>query len=152
MKIIFRIICVVGLVPLLNGCIFPVMWSNPGYEINLKSSKVMNDYVILVKQLLEWEGYGYLAKSERCFQYSKVIVNEEEINHPDVGVLVCFDKAKEYEEVKRFNVLIANFWQGQEPIFKQEIDRMGDILYEKLVELIGKENITIERRATGPPF
>ena len=138
---------------LLNGCIFPVMWGNPGYMIDIEAKKINRENVKKLEQSVRDQNYNLFTESNnRCIQFSKVVTADKQIKHPYVGILICYDENKEFGQITEFGTLIINEWEGQRPEIKQEINRMGDLLYDELVKFVGEENLTIERKATGPPF
>jgi hypothetical protein len=132
------------------------MWSNPGFMIDIEAEEINKKDIEILELSLKDQNYSLFSTREKenfgCNQYSKAITADEQIKHPAVTVLICYDDNKELGRITKFGILIMNEWEGQKPQIKQEIQRIGNILYAELIELVGKENVTIERKATGPPF
>lgn len=139
----------------LNGCVFPVMWSNPGFMIDIDVEKIKKEQILTLESLLINQDYNLFSarrKDKRCVQYSKIITTDKQTEHPVVDVLLCYDENKELDKIAKFGVLIINAWEGQRPEIKNEINRIGNIMYDELTTMVGKDNISIKRKTTGPPF
>jgi hypothetical protein len=52
----------------------------------------------------------------------------------------------------RMRIYIENRVKGLEPSIKTQIDELGDIFYQKLSTIAGKENVKIEREEVGIPM
>jgi hypothetical protein len=143
------------LVMTLQGCPFPVMWSNPGYMVSIEIPKLNRKDVALAGSVLRDHSFNTVSSrvaGERCTWYKKEVLTSEQSDYPFVKAAVCFDETEGTDTVRDFRVLIMNEWQGKEPQLKQEIDSTADILIAELKKLSREEKITVERKATGPPF
>ena len=140
---------------LLHGCLFPAMWSNPGYMISIEIQKVNKKDAVLVESVLREHNFNVSKQhvtGERCVWYKKEIHINGQIEYPYIKAAVCFDEIPGQDITKDFRILIMNEWQGKAPQLKHEIDSIADILIAELKKLVGEENIKVERKATGPPF
>ena len=140
---------------MLQGCLFPVMWSNPGYMVSIEAQKIYKKDVVLFEDVLKEHNFNTSAKrgtSIICVWYKKDMSTGRRLEHPFVKTAVCYNEVPGTDMVKDFSFLIMNEWDGQDPELKQEIDSIADILIAELRKLVCTENITVERKATGPPF
>jgi hypothetical protein len=139
---------------LLCGCFFPLRWIEYGYLVHIKVKGINSIDIHILEQLIRRESYGSIGHTKEdthtFAEYRKTITSDKKIKHPNIRIGLFYDDIK--DQKTNLSIHILNEWQGKDPPLKQEIDRMGDILYAKLVELVGQENITIVRKSTGPPF
>ena len=148
----------VALIPLtfiLGGCLFPVMWSKPGYIISIEVQKTNKKAASSLEDALKELSFDMLEerrKGERCDLYSRRVVVDKRIEHPYVRTVVCYSADQESDQLNDFRILIYNDWDGQDSQLKKEIDKVADILIAELKKLVGEENIKVERKATSPPF
>ncbi len=139
---------------LLNGCFLNSV-IGPGYAVDIEVSDIVglkyND-IRFIDDIIANEEFTVKRvtpsdKSE-CVHFAK--------DSPPVQVGYCYDIKRFSDDtiqgIRNFGLLVSNDWEGKEPAIKQEIDRLGDVLYKALADRFGKENVKIERRRSGPPF
>jgi len=140
---------------MLHGCLFPVMWSNPGYMVSIEAKKIYKKDVVLFEDILKEHNFDTAVKRETsiiCVWHKKDMSTGRQIKHPFVKTAVCYNEIPGTDMMKDFSFLIMNEWEGQDPELKHEIDSIANILIAELKKLVGEENIRVERKATGPPF
>ena len=74
MKKPYSIGMILLLLGLLHGCLFPAMWSNPGYMISIEIQKVNKKDVVLVESVLREHNFNMATQhvtGERCVWYIK---------------------------------------------------------------------------------
>jgi hypothetical protein len=149
-----------------HGCIlYPIV--GPGYTVSISVSDdarpKLRDIEFLHNVALR-EGFSNWRRSSlsdewECMLYHRDLDESrfsdlQENKFIDLGY--CYDFQQLSGEMKQnitdFYVNISNDRAGQEPLIKQEIDRLAELFYKELEIRFGKENIKIENRRTGPPF
>jgi hypothetical protein len=134
---------------MLYGCfLHPII--GPGYSVDMKvtdNETLKIKDVKFIEDIITNESFHERrvtgSDKRECIYYVK--------DKPQIQVGYCFDRYNT-QFIKNVRVLISNHWKGQEPILKQEINRLSDLFYNELSGRFGKENIQIKRRRTGPPF
>jgi hypothetical protein len=140
---------------MVHGCFFPVFWGNPGYMVTIEIQRIAGKDAIVVEKVLRNYDFKTLSprlSGERCVWFRKEIPTSRQIEYPFVKAAVCFEGTDGQDVVKDFRILIMNEWQGKDAQLQREIDSTADILIAELLKLVGKENIAVTRKATGPPF
>lgn len=136
----------------------------PGTEKKLSSSQISKDQVDIIKSVILNEGYVRTSEDDHrsCVHYTsridcvirtrygKIIPAAKANGNVHVGLTY-----KETEPPTRFYrglaIYIADIDRGSVPEINAEIDRIEGILYEKLLELVGKENVVRgDRKETTP--
>jgi hypothetical protein len=133
------------------GC---VSLQYPGTERRISSSQIAKDQVDIIKSVILNEGYVRTSEDDHrscvnyvsgidCVirtRYGKIIPAARANGTVHVGLAY-----KETEPPTRFYrglaIYIADVDRGSVPETNVEIDRIEGILYEKLLELVGKENV-----------
>ena len=49
---------------MLHGCLFPVMWSNPGYMVSIEAKKIYKKDVVLFEDILKEHNFDTAVKRE----------------------------------------------------------------------------------------
>jgi hypothetical protein len=145
--------CVVGLllVNFLYGCIFPSMWGKPGYVIMIESTFSNKKEMEELKGLIIRLNFHALRPEEVRPDKSVFVNYLKEI--PKVNVTLGHKETEiEGKPRIRFFLTIGNIWEGKAPALRSQIDEVGNILYNFLVEKVGRENVKIDRLVTDPPF
>jgi hypothetical protein len=141
----------------LGGCLFPMMWGKPGYGISIDVPIISKDAVDSIQNALIAEEFELRAEKDfnwkRDFSYSKYVAAEsKKVDHPYINLTLSYEKGQSPERVTAFSIGLGNEWEGQQPQMKHEMDRIADIIISILRGSVGQENITVERKAIGPPF
>ncbi len=120
---------------------------------------IHKDAITSMRNTLKAEGFELKSEKEfyvrDLFSYSKYIANvAKKADHPYILLTFSYDKVKGQiaEQVTSFSIGMGNEWEGQQPQLKQEMERTADILTSELKKFVGPADITVERKAIGPPF
>lgn len=156
MNLAYRIVCLITVL-WLYGCGFPFIWGDPGFIIDIEVQKVKAMDLKALREFIINQGYRPISFSEnqQLEQYQKIIEIEGFSRHPYVELSIhydFFDKSKEFTILSNFNISIRNIWEGQRINIKNEINRMGNLVYVELVNLVGKDSIIFKSRSSGPPW
>jgi hypothetical protein len=148
---------------LFHGCLLHPI-AGPGYVIDIRvvSSAVVDrghmKHLEAVAATEKFVGKRISLSGRRTCLYFGRDLDEPQFRQLDYKFIqlgYCYDIdniTNGDEGLRNVRVFIDNDWQGQASIIKQEIDRLGNVFYQELANLVGKENVIIERRRTGPPF
>lgn len=144
-----------SIILILPGC-FLYSVIGPGYavdiEVNANKELKIKDIAFLENIIIAERFMGKRitsADQRECVYFIK--------DEPQIQIGYCYDRDKkslgdDVQIIKNFRLLISNYWKGQTPAIKQEIDRLAEIFYKELVTQFGAENTQMEKRRTGPPF
>jgi len=123
--------------------------------INLEGNKISAGNIRQMEEIIKEKGFAMIGErngNERCDLYSKNVVLGEQIRHPYIRLSVCYSKKSDVDMINDFRMLIINAWEGNSPLLKEEIDRVGDVLFTELKKTVSDNTIKIERNTTAPPF
>ena len=139
----------------LIGCFFPGMWKNPGYRVNLNINKCHLLDIRLIENFLKEMGYNLDAinhdENRHIVQFSKNIVADISLKNSKVIVIMLQEKTSN-NSCKHFIVSVENWYHGDVPLIRDEIDKTGNALRAEISFIVGEENVELTRKATGPPF
>lgn len=155
------LILIMGL--FLHGCpLYPV--AGPGYAIDIRvvtSGVIDKEHIAHLEAVAATEKFVgkriSLSGNRTCLYFGRDLDEPKfrHLNYRFVDLGYCYDRESSLtvdQGLRNLRVFIDNVWEGQKPPIKEEIDRLGDVFYGELAAKLGKENVRIERRRTGPPF
>jgi hypothetical protein len=135
-----------------NSCsLCPFQWCSPGYYISIDIHGLQKNIRKEIETVLEEQKYSgvtnEISKSDSVFQYQKIVVKDQDFYHPEVDVIVHFERTNGKNKT---GVTIVNRFTGMKPEIKTEMDKLADILYERLLALADKDKIAVTRKPYGP--
>jgi hypothetical protein len=142
------------------GCLLHP-WVGPGYQVDIhisNSASPGHKDVDLTEEVLIKEGFVKRTVNtsgiRTCLVSFKPFAQQTQTASPTDGALalVCFTMANGSFGINDLSVTIYNDVKGQNPALKGEIDRIAEVLQRNLSGHFGKENVTIKKFKTGPPF
>jgi hypothetical protein len=132
----------------------------PGYSVSIEVTNSIrpgtenNDFIDIALEKEKFTKDRVTSyEHETYILYTKKI-NQPELGHPYIQVifLTHFNERNPAAISNTYRIIIHNDYEGQRLVLKQEIDRVSDILYNKLETRFGIGNVLIKRQRTGPPF
>ena len=156
-KYVGRIVLFIPLLMMGYGCLFPVMWGKPGYGISIDVPIIHKDAIDSVQNALRAEDFELKAEKDfnwkRDFSYIKYVAAvSKNVDHPYINLTLSYEKGQTPEQMTSFSIGMGNEWEGQQPQLKQEMDNTANLIIAELKKHVGEANITVERKAIGPPF
>ncbi len=132
-----------------------------GYRIEIKTEHISSDdlsqveetlvdegYVIVFSERKISEGYGVPRYPGEVYSQFRKILNE---NSFAVDVYISYVKDTSNNVVQNPRIMIENWFQGGiVPEITNEIDRVGDIVYNELTEKLGKDRVSLVRFGAHP--
>lgn len=155
MKKIYIVGCCFTIYFSLYGCLLPSMWKNPGYRVSLTVHQCQLVNIGIIENYLKENGYHLDAKSyfnsRHVIQYSKTVIKNTQIKDPKVTVIMLQDNI-DNDRCDSLRIAIQNWYHGNNLRIREEIDKTGNALEAKLSLIVGKKNVELIRKTTGPPF
>lgn len=131
-----------------HGC---ATFQYPPVEKKLFSWQIANRHVDTIKNTILNEGYTrispdddvnsvpYYSFTDRTFttQYAKTI-----ISNSSVQIMVSYKEANDSRDyVRNIGITIANLERHEIPEISAEVNKMEGIIYRKLIEVAGENNV-----------
>ena len=127
-----------------------------GYRVEIKTEHISNDDLSQIEEILVDEGY-VIVFSERSISegygvprypgevYSHFRKTLKENSYP-VDVYISYVKDTSNNVVRSPWIMMENWFQGGiVPEVRNEIDRVGDLIYHELTERLDKERVSLVR-------
>jgi hypothetical protein len=142
------------------GCLLQPL-IGPGYSVDIEvSNKVAPERkdIDLIEEELRTKGFVRktinTSGDRTCLVEFKSLSQSTDIPSrvDGISLLICFVAKEDTRSVRDLRVSIYNDLHGQAPGFKDEINRMAEVVHQQWGPLYGKENITVRKSRTGPPF
>lgn len=152
-----RILLVLLCLLLLSGCLLTAMIGKPGYGIDIYVPIVHKDIIEFARNALMAEDFKLIDEKDynwkREIRFKKYIAPTSERDYRNFIYLeLSYEKGQTPELMASLRIGMGNAWVGQQPQFKQEMERLTNIIISVLGSSMGEEDIKIERSVTGPPF
>jgi hypothetical protein len=150
MKMIFVRFILIILFVLIFGC------ERAGYIVTIDTNYIKYSDIQQIARMLnekgfktvDWEGKKYMPKySDKVY----ILFEKKLGSEPYCLVDVYFDYVKDIPNDIAHNLRIdvLNIYRGMTTTeLKDEIDKIGDLVYRELVDKVGKENVVMERKET----
>jgi hypothetical protein len=145
-NIIVRFVLIV-LISFMSGCVMI------GYMVIVNTKQVRYDDLQHIRRRLEEKGYKTVIwerKKDMPKHVDEVhTLFEKKLSSKPyyvVSVHLSYVKDKPGNIVRNLEVDVRNIRKGMTvDQLKEEIDRTGDLIYQELVDKVGKENVVIKR-------
>jgi hypothetical protein len=149
-KVFIRSILII-LIALMVGC------EKTGYIVIVKTNRIKYDDLQQIGRMLEDKGFKTVVW-ERKNDMSKypgqiyTVLEKKLISKPYYVVDIDLNYAKDLPNnfVHNLRIDVSNVYKGITITeLKDEIDKIGDLIYQEVVNKVGERNVVIERKETN---
>lgn len=139
------IMLIVGIV----GC------EKKGYEIIIKTDQIKDSELMRLEEILINEGFETIWRERQLPNNEVYTFLEKKLSDKKylfVEIYIHYIKDRSNTVIQHPIIRIQNWFKGSIiSEIKIEIDHLGDLVYQELVNMVGKEKVIIERKEWGPP-
>jgi len=124
----------------------------PGYEVIIGAIEIDIDAIEQVKKVLSENRFMFVNDIDSPL-YREIIISEfKRMRKYLIDVSFSHTKIQYPERRSKLSIAITNYWNGNEPELKAEIDGIGRSLQTELSRFVGKERVTIHSHRTELPM
>jgi hypothetical protein len=119
----------------------------PAYKGHIFAKTITKDQLTTIKDMIKELGYEQTSGEDEYYQGAFVTDYSKKISGPglkefEVAILISFKRdTPETDQYRNMGFVISNFEDAGVPEVEEEINKVEQIVLDKLIEFSGKENI-----------
>lgn len=123
----------------------------PGYEVLIKVADIDIAVLDRVKEIISHNGFIFVLDKESPMHRGITISEFKRKKKYLIDIALHHSKVEYPERRSALSIAITNYWNGNDPELKTEIDNLGESLRAELSLFTGKERVIMSSHRTELP-